>query len=48
MPLSHVARIGRAFVTRNVPVYAHYGITHVCDLTCKMCGIWRYGNRKTL
>ncbi len=46
MPLSHVARIGRAFVTRNVPVYAHYGITHVCDLTCKMCGIWRYGNRK--
>jgi MoaA/NifB/PqqE/SkfB family radical SAM enzyme len=42
----HYARIGQAFLTRKVPVYAHYGITHRCDLTCKMCGIWRYGNRK--
>ncbi len=42
----HYARIGKAFLTRRVPVYAHYGITHRCDLTCKMCGIWRYGNRK--
>jgi MoaA/NifB/PqqE/SkfB family radical SAM enzyme len=42
----HFARIGRAFVTRRVPVYAHFGITHRCDLTCKMCGIWRYGNKK--
>jgi MoaA/NifB/PqqE/SkfB family radical SAM enzyme len=40
------ARIAEAFVTRRVPVYAHYGITHRCNLTCKMCGIWRYGNRK--
>lgn len=40
------ARIGQAFLTRRVPVYAHFGITHRCNLTCKMCGIWRYGNRK--
>ncbi len=40
------ARVAEAFVTRKVPVYAHYGITHRCNLTCKMCGIWRYGNRK--
>jgi MoaA/NifB/PqqE/SkfB family radical SAM enzyme len=40
------ARIGQAFLTRKVPVYAHFGITHRCNLTCKMCGIWRYGNRK--
>lgn len=40
------ARIAEALVTRRVPVYAHYGITHRCNLTCKMCGIWRYGNRK--
>jgi len=46
MPFRHAARIGRAFATRRIPVYAHYGITHRCDLTCKMCGIWRYGNRK--
>jgi MoaA/NifB/PqqE/SkfB family radical SAM enzyme len=39
-------RVAEAFVTRRVPVYAHYGITHRCNLTCKMCGIWRYGNRK--
>jgi len=40
------ARVAEAFITRRVPVYAHYGITHRCNLTCKMCGIWRYGNRK--
>jgi MoaA/NifB/PqqE/SkfB family radical SAM enzyme len=46
LALGQKARIGRAFLTRKVPVYAHYGITHRCNLTCKMCGIWRYGNRK--
>ncbi len=40
------ARIAKAAVTRRVPVYAHWGITHRCNLTCKMCGIWRYGDRK--
>ena len=40
------ARIARAALTRRVPVYAHFGITHRCNLTCKMCGIWRYGNEK--
>jgi len=35
-----------AALTRRVPVYAHFGITHRCNLTCKMCGIWRYGNEK--
>jgi MoaA/NifB/PqqE/SkfB family radical SAM enzyme len=39
-------RVAKAFLTRRVPVYAHFGITHRCNLTCKMCGIWRYGNRK--
>lgn len=40
------ARIGAAALTRRVPVYAHFGITHRCNLTCKMCGIWRYGNER--
>lgn len=44
--LGGYARVAQAFVTRKVPVYAHFGITHRCNLTCKMCGIWRYGNRK--
>jgi len=46
LQLPGYARIAEAFVTRRVPVYAHFGITHRCNLTCKMCGIWRYGNRK--
>lgn len=40
-----VARVARAALTRRVPVYAHWGVTHRCDLTCRMCGIWRYGNK---
>jgi MoaA/NifB/PqqE/SkfB family radical SAM enzyme len=39
-------RIAMGALTRKVPVYAHFGITHRCNLTCKMCGIWRYGNKK--
>jgi MoaA/NifB/PqqE/SkfB family radical SAM enzyme len=39
------ARVLHARLTQNVPVYAHFGVTHRCGLTCKMCGIWRYGNR---
>ncbi|MBM4367402.1 MAG: radical SAM protein [Deltaproteobacteria bacterium] len=46
MGLRSYARVAQGFLTRKVPVYAHYGITHRCNLTCKMCGIWRYGNRK--
>jgi MoaA/NifB/PqqE/SkfB family radical SAM enzyme len=44
--LRNYSRIAEAAITRRVPVYAHFGITHRCNLTCKMCGIWRYGNKK--
>lgn len=44
--LRNYARIAQAALTREVPVYAHFGITHRCNLTCKMCGIWRYGNER--
>ena len=44
--LKNYIRIGEAALRRDVPVYAHFGITHRCNLTCKMCGIWRYGNAK--
>ena len=44
--VKNYARIATAAVTRRVPVYAHFGVTHRCNLTCKMCGIWRYGNEK--
>ena len=44
--LENYKRIARAAVLNDVPVYAHFGVTHRCNLTCKMCGIWRYGNAK--
>lgn len=40
-----VGRVVRAALTHKVPIYAHWGVTHRCDLTCRMCGIWRFGNR---
>ena len=40
--LNNYLRIARAAVGRDLPVYAHFGVTHRCNLTCKMCGIWRY------
>lgn len=36
-----------ALITRQVPVYAHYGLTHRCNLQCKMCGLWKMGDRAT-
>jgi len=41
---SEMLRIGHAALTRRVPVYAHWGITHRCTLRCRMCGIWRHGD----
>jgi MoaA/NifB/PqqE/SkfB family radical SAM enzyme len=43
--LPPIGRVARAAITRKVPIYAHWGVTHRCDLTCRMCGIWRYGNQ---
>lgn len=40
-------QIAKAMVTRRVPIYVHYGVTHRCNLTCRMCGLWKIGNRKT-
>lgn len=37
-------RLARSATLHDRPVYAHYGITHRCDITCRMCGIWKYGN----
>jgi len=43
--LREIGRLGQAVMSRNVPVYVHFGITHRCNLTCRMCGIWRFGNK---
>lgn len=34
----------RTAALRDRPIYAHWGITHRCDITCRMCGIWKHGN----
>jgi MoaA/NifB/PqqE/SkfB family radical SAM enzyme len=34
----------KALLTRNVPVYVHYGVTHRCNLRCRMCGLWQTGD----
>ena len=44
--IRNYTRLAKAVTTQSVPVYAHFGVTHRCNLTCKMCGIWRYGNAK--
>lgn len=36
-----------ALVTKDVPIYVHYGITHRCNLRCRMCGVWKTGDVET-
>lgn len=37
----------KAVLTRRLPIYVHYGITHRCNLNCRMCGLWKLGDQKT-
>lgn len=46
LPATSYLRIARAALRHDQAVYAHFGVTHRCGLTCRMCGIWRYGNEK--
>lgn len=34
-----------ALLTKNVPIYVHYGVTHRCNLRCRTCGIWKTGDK---
>ena len=29
------------------PVYAHYGVTHRCNMRCRMCDVWKTGDAET-
>ena len=42
-----VASLLSALVTRRTPYYVHFGVTHRCNLTCKMCGIWKMGDKRS-
>lgn len=30
---------------RPRPVYAHYGVTHRCNMRCRMCAVWKSADR---
>lgn len=43
-----LTQIGRALEGRfggNRPIYAHYGITHRCNMRCRMCVVWRSADK---
>ena len=29
------------------PIYAHYGVTHRCNMRCRMCDVWKTGDAET-
>ena len=37
----------RALAKRPVPIYAHFGVTHRCNMRCRMCVVWRDGDQDT-
>jgi MoaA/NifB/PqqE/SkfB family radical SAM enzyme len=36
----------KALSFKNLPLYLHYGITHRCNLRCRMCEIWSTAARE--
>ncbi len=45
---THLIRQGvaalQALARRPVPIYAHFGVTHRCNMRCRMCDVWRSGD----
>ena len=39
--ITNIYKFLSALVFRNRPIYAHYGITHRCNLRCRMCSIYQ-------
>lgn len=39
--IKRIVRLLNAFIFKNRPIYLHYGITHRCNLRCRMCKIYR-------
>ncbi|OGW75954.1 MAG: hypothetical protein A2Z72_04625 [Omnitrophica bacterium RBG_13_46_9] len=37
----NIIKLFKAFIFKNRPIYAHYGITHRCNLRCRMCHIYQ-------
>ncbi len=44
-PLFSIAcSVAKTWAGRSAPVYAHYGVTHRCNMRCRMCAVWKSGN----
>lgn len=44
-PLFSIAcSVFKAWTGRPAPVYAHYGVTHRCNMRCRMCSVWKSGD----
>ncbi len=37
----------KTLLSKDIPIYVHYGITHRCNLRCRMCGVWKTGNKES-
>ncbi len=36
----------KGVILKNRPLYVHYGITHRCNLRCRMCSLYRQGDAR--
>jgi len=43
--LEQLRRVLEARLGRPRPIYAHYGVTHRCNMRCRMCIVWKSANR---
>lgn len=42
--VGYIVTLFNIFLFKNRPVYVHYGITHRCNLRCRMCEIYKDAN----
>ena len=41
--LDHALRVGASRLGHPQLIYAHYGVTHRCNMRCRMCDVWKSG-----
>ena len=46
MNISNYLRFLKYLLRGRGLVYIHYGVTHCCHLRCRMCSVWKEGNKE--
>jgi len=46
MNITNYLRFLKYFLRGRGLVYTHYGVTHRCHLRCRMCSVWKRGNKE--